>query len=45
MDMNKVELEIVSKIAKQAEEREAAVRELADLELALVGGGVGDVMF
>ena len=45
MELNKVELEIVSKIAKQAEERETAVRELADLELTLIGGGVGDVMF
>ena len=45
MELNKIELENVSMIAKLAEEREAAVRELADLELALVGGGVGDVMF
>ncbi len=45
MELNKVELENVAKVAKIAEEREIAVRELADLELVMVGGGVGDVMF
>ena len=45
MELNKVELENVAKISKAADERESAVRELADLELALVGGGVGDVIF
>jgi hypothetical protein len=45
MELNKVELENVAKTIKAVEERESAVRELADLELALVGGGVGDVQF
>ena len=44
MEMTKVEFVAIEKVALAAEKIEA-VRELADLELALVGGGVGDVQF
>ena len=37
MDMNKPEVTAVAQI-------EVAVKELSDLELAVVGGGVGDVI-
>ena len=42
MDFNKVE---VVEIEKVAAEVEGGVRELAELELALVGGGCGEVIF
>ncbi len=40
MEFSKVE---VKEIEKAVNEIEMAVRELGDLELALVGGGCGDV--
>jgi hypothetical protein len=39
MEMNKVE---VVEIEKTVNEVEAAIRELSDLQLALVGGGCGE---
>ena len=44
MEMTKIEFAAIEQVALAAEKTEA-VRELADLELALVGGGVGDVQF
>jgi predicted neutral ceramidase superfamily lipid hydrolase len=41
MEFNQVETTEVEKIASNVE---SAIRELADLELALVGGGHGDVI-
>ena len=41
MEIGKVELAVVADTAKQSE----ALTVLKDLELALVGGGVGDVAF
>jgi hypothetical protein len=41
MEMNKVE---VVAIEKTVNEVEAAIRELSDLQLALVGGGCGESM-
>jgi hypothetical protein len=41
MDFNKVE---VLEIEKTINETDAAVRELGELELALVGGGMGDMI-
>ena len=41
MDFNKVE---VLEIEKTINESDAAVRELGELELALVGGGMGDMI-
>ncbi len=45
MELNKIELEKVEQAVKQAGEVEMAIQELADLQLALVGGGMGDVQF
>ncbi len=41
MDFNKVEVLEVEKVAL---ETEVAIRELADLELAIVGGGCGEII-
>ena len=41
MDFNQVE---VQEIQKTINETDAAVRELGELELALVGGGMGDMI-
>jgi hypothetical protein len=41
MDFNKVE---VLEIEKTINETDAAVRELGEVELALVGGGMGDMI-
>ncbi len=41
MDFNKVEILEVEKLAL---ETEVAIRELADLELAIVGGGCGEII-
>ena len=41
MDFNKIE---VLEIEKTANDADAAVRELGELELALVGGGMGDMV-
>ena len=41
MDFNKVE---ALEIEKTATEADNAIRELADLELAIVGGGCGEVI-
>jgi hypothetical protein len=42
MDFNKIE---VLEIEKTVNDAEAAIRELGELELSHVGGGVGDVLF
>ncbi len=42
MDFNKIE---VLEVEKTVNDTEAAICELAELELSLVGGGVGDVIF
>jgi hypothetical protein len=42
MDFNKIE---VLEIEKTVNDTEAAIRELCELELSHVGGGVGDVLF
>ncbi|MGE0357870.1 MAG: hypothetical protein AB7P08_13280 [Burkholderiales bacterium] len=42
MDFNTVEVMEIEKVANEANE---AIRELADLELAIVGGGCGEVIF
>ncbi len=41
MDFNKVEVLEVEKVAL---ETEVAIRELADLELVIVGGGCGEII-
>ena len=43
MEIAKIEVLMVEEVA--AEALEAKVRELADLELSLVGGGSGDYTF
>jgi hypothetical protein len=40
MDFNKIEVIEVEKTAVEAD----AIRELADLELAIIGGGCGEVI-
>jgi len=40
MDFNNVEVKEVEKVAVEAD----AIREMADLELAIVGGGCGEVI-
>jgi hypothetical protein len=40
MDFNNVEVKEVEKVAVEAD----AIRELADLELAIIGGGCGEVI-
>ena len=42
MDFNKIE---VLEIEKTVNDAEVAIRELGELELSLVGGGMGDVQF
>jgi len=42
MDFNKIE---VLEIEKTVNDVEAVIRELAELELSLIGGGCGDVLF
>jgi len=42
-EITKIEFKAVEKIAEQANEE--AVRELTEIQLALVGGGIGDVVF
>ena len=42
MDFNKIE---VLEIEKTVNDVEAVIRELAELELSLIGGGCGDVHF
>lgn len=42
MEMNKPEVAAVVAAAARVEE---AVRDLNDLELSLIGGGIGDVVF
>ncbi|MGE0357872.1 MAG: hypothetical protein AB7P08_13290 [Burkholderiales bacterium] len=42
MEFNTVEVMEIEKAANEANE---AIRELADLELAVVGGGCGEVIF
>ena len=42
MEFAKSEIEVIE--ATITEHAEAQVRELADLELALVGGGTGDIV-
>ena len=42
MDFNKIE---VLEIEKTVSDAEVAIRELGELELSLVGGGMGDVQF
>ena len=44
MEMTKVEFVAIEQVALEAEKIDA-VRVLGDLELALVGGGTGDVSF
>jgi hypothetical protein len=41
MDFNRVEALEIEKVATEADN---AIRELADLELAVVGGGCGEVI-
>ncbi len=45
MDVLKKDDGRVEQIAGQSEHREIEIRDLAELELALVGGGMGDVHF
>ncbi|HRE13683.1 MAG TPA: hypothetical protein PLD37_05755 [Usitatibacteraceae bacterium] len=40
MDFNNMEVKEVEKVAVEAD----AIRELADLELAIIGGGCGEVI-
>ena len=40
MDFNNVEVKEVEKVAVEAD----AIRELAELELAIIGGGCGEVI-
>ena len=42
MDFNAVEVVEIEKVAAEANN---VIRELADLELAIVGGGCGEVIF
>ena len=43
MEMNKVEVAELEQVAKESAQDQ--VKELADLQLALVGGGIGSVIF
>lgn len=43
MEYNKSEFEVVSEVV--AEVSDAQLRELDDLQLALIGGGAGDATF
>ena len=43
MEVVKAEVEVIEQILN--DENQDQVRELGDLQLALVGGGIGDVVF
>ncbi len=43
MEFTKTEIALVEEATKEASQQD--VRELSDLQLALVGGGMGDVIF
>jgi hypothetical protein len=43
MEFTKTEIALVQEASQEANEQN--VRELTDLQLALVGGGMGDVIF
>jgi len=43
MEITKIEFKAVEKITEQA--NEDAVLELGEVQLALIGGGIGDVVF
>jgi len=43
MEITKIEFKAVEKITEQA--NDDAVLELAEVQLALIGGGIGDVVF
>ena len=42
MDINKVEISVVEKILSDV--NESQVRELSELQLALIGGGIGETV-
>ena len=42
MDLNKVELMVVEQAVEQAQSQE--MRQLAELQLAFVGGGIGETI-
>ena len=43
MEITKIEFKAIEKVTEQVNDE--AVRELAEIQLALVGGGIGDVVF
>ena len=43
MELTKIEFKAVEKITEEANDE--SIRELAEIQLALVGGGIGDVVF
>jgi hypothetical protein len=43
MELNKVEVRVVAEAEAQA--NDVLIKELAELQLALCGGGVGEVVF
>jgi hypothetical protein len=43
MELTKIEVEIIEKVVTEA--NQSHVRELNELQLVLVGGGIGDVVF
>ena len=43
MELNKLEVAVLEEAVKEA--TDAQIRELGDLQLALVGGGIGTVVF
>jgi hypothetical protein len=43
MEVSKVEIAVVEKAVSESTDRQ--LRDLSDLQLALVGGGIGEVVF
>jgi hypothetical protein len=43
VELNKIEVESIEKVVSEA--NEGQIRELSELQLVLIGGGIGDVVF
>jgi hypothetical protein len=43
MELSKIETQVVESLINEVQDQQ--VRELGELQLALIGGGIGDVVF